>query len=344
MLKPIFKSSPLSEPLRFQSSLLAWFDQNGKDYPWRRTHDPYAILISEVMLQQTQISTVLGKNFYTRFLQTFPTIHSLATTEDEPLLKAWEGLGYYRRARMLRETAKAVLSDHHGMFPQSLEALQKLPGVGPYTAGAIRAFAFDLPSVLVDGNIARVIARLFDFQNPIDESSHLKWIWKTASSIADASNSRRFHSAIMELGQTICRPKSPDCHSCPVSAFCKTKHPENLPIKKRKIAITPISEHAIWIRNEHQQILLHQESGKRRTGLWKLPIRPISEIETLAPIASLTYPITRYRVCLSVHLAHHTLDVAQPQEGEYWIDEENLNEIAIAAPFRKAMIRLLPNY
>jgi A/G-specific adenine glycosylase len=140
VLKPVARHTPLEAPDEFRRALRTWFDKNGKDYPWRRTSDPYAVLVSEVMLQQTQIATVLGRGFYTRFLERFPDVESLAAAEDDVLLKAWEGLGYYRRARMLRESAKAVIARHGGEFPGDADALLALPGIGRYTAGALLSF------------------------------------------------------------------------------------------------------------------------------------------------------------------------------------------------------------
>ncbi|RYD37330.1 MAG: A/G-specific adenine glycosylase, partial [Verrucomicrobiaceae bacterium] len=159
MLKPGWKRDALEDQDAFREALAVWFSENGRDYPWRRTREPYAILVSEVMLQQTQIATVLGRGFYTRFLDSFPDAGSLARADDAAILKAWEGLGYYRRVRMLRETARAVITDHGGRFPDGIAQLMALPGVGRYTAGALRSFAFDLPAAVVDGNVSRVLSR-----------------------------------------------------------------------------------------------------------------------------------------------------------------------------------------
>jgi A/G-specific adenine glycosylase len=263
MLKPRLRKDAMKDRAGFREALVAWFSENGKDYPWRRTREPYAILISEVMLQQTQIATVLGRGFYARFLEVFPEVESLAAADDARLLKAWEGLGYYRRVRMLRETAKAVIAEHGGDFPQELEALLKLPGVGRYTAGALRAFAFGLPAVVVDGNVARVIARLMDFHEAVDDSAGQKQIWEWAGVLADTERPRAYHAALMELGQTFCRPGVPDCLSCPVAGFCRTRTPEELPVKRQKTVITAVDEHALWLRDRKGRLLLHRESAKR---------------------------------------------------------------------------------
>jgi A/G-specific adenine glycosylase len=339
MLKPKTKRAAIQGRVAFREALAGWFSRHGKDYPWRRTHEPYAILISEVMLQQTQIATVLGRGFYVRFLETFPDVESLAAADDGRLLKAWEGLGYYRRVRMLRETARAVIAGHGGGFPIETEALMLLPGVGRYTAGALRAFAFDLPSAVVDGNVARVLARVMDFTDPVDDTAGIKQLWAWAEILADPERSRIYNSALMELGQTVCRPGVPDCLSCPVAEFCKTRHPETLPLKRQKTTITAVDEHALWVRDSGGRLLLHREAAKRREGLWKLPTREPAEISGLPVLTEQRYTITRYRVTLRVH------DGAgrnfQPAADESWLDAGQIHALAMPSPFRRVIERLL---
>ncbi len=343
MLKPRCETRALDDRKAFRDCLVRWFSKNAKDYPWRRTSDPYQILVSEVMLQQTQIATVLGKGYYTRFLETFPDVRALALAEDAALLKAWEGLGYYRRVRMLRETARAVIAEHGGVFPSDLEALMKLPGIGRYTAGALRAFAFGKPAVLVDGNVARVLARVIDFSDPVDDTAGLKQIWEWAGDLADDKRPRAYHAALMELGQTVCRPGVPDCLSCPVGKFCAASSPGELPVKGRKTVITAVDEHALWMRDEKGRVLLHHEGGKRRTGLWKLPVREAAEVSHLPVLAEHRYGITRYKVTLRVH------DGAKPRSfrempGDAWKTQEEVAGLAMAAPFRKVVERLLADF
>jgi A/G-specific adenine glycosylase len=340
MLKPRCKSDALKAREGFRDALAGWFSENGMDYPWRRTREPYAILISEVMLQQTQIATVLGRGFYTRFLATFPDIGSLAAADDERLLKAWEGLGYYRRVRMLRETARAVIAEHGGGFPQELDALLKLPGVGRYTAGALRAFASDLPSAVVDGNVARVLSRVMDFSGPVDDTAGQKQMWEWAEALADPERSRIYNSALMELGQKICRPGVPDCLSCPVAEFCKTREPERLPVKRQKTAVTPVDEHALWLVDLKGRLLLHRESGKRREGLWKLPTREAEEISTLPVLDEHRYTITRYRVDLHVHDGAGILKKFTPGPDEVWTERDEVLALAMPSPFRRVIQRL----
>ncbi len=150
--------------LRYQAALIQWFEKEGKTYPWRETEDPYPILVSELMLQQTQIATVLGKGYFQRWMIRFPTWHELAEAEEDDLLKTWEGLGYYNRARNLQKTARAVISGHAGEFPRDYDSILNLPGVGPYTAGAVMSFAFDQKAAIVDGNVIRVLSRMFGYE------------------------------------------------------------------------------------------------------------------------------------------------------------------------------------
>ena len=341
MLKPRLKSDALTGRKAFREALAGWFLENGRDYPWRRTREPYAVLISEVMLQQTQIATVLGRGYYTRFLETFPDVESLAAAEDERLLKAWEGLGYYRRVRMLRETARAVIAEHGGEFPVELEALMKLPGVGRYTAGALRAFAHDLPSAVVDGNVARVLSRVMGFSAPVDDTSGQKQMWEWAEALADPRRPRIYNSALMELGQKICRPGVPDCAGCPVAGFCKTREPESLPVKRQKTVITAVDEHALWLRDGKGRLLLHREAGKRREGLWKLPTREAAEISKLPVLDEHRYTITRYRVTLRVHDGAGARKNFKPAADEVWQDAEAVLALAMPSPFRRAIGRLL---
>lgn len=340
MLKPRWKSDALKARDGFRDALVGWFSENGMDYPWRRTREPYAILISEVMLQQTQIATVLGRGFYTRFLATFPDIGSLAVADDERLLKAWEGLGYYRRVRMLRETARAVISEHGGAFPQELDSLMNLPGVGRYTAGALRAFASDLPSAVVDGNVARVLSRVMDFSGPVDDTAGQKQMWEWAEALADPKRSRIYNSALMELGQKICRPGVPDCLSCPVAEFCKTRDPGRLPIKRQKTAVTSVDEHALWLADPEGRLLLHREAGKRREGLWKLPTREAEQMSTLPVMDEHRYTITRYRVTLRVHDGAAILRNFKPGPDEVWKERDEVLALAMPSPFRRAIQRL----
>jgi A/G-specific adenine glycosylase len=205
----------------------------------------------------------------------------------------------------------------------------------------VRAFAFDAPSAVVDGNVARVISRLMEFRGAVDDTAGTKQMWEWAEILADPDRPRIFNSALMELGQTICRPGVPDCLSCPVAEFCRTREPESLPIKRAKTAITEVSEHAIWLRDAVGRVLLHREAGKRREGLWRLPIRTEAELSALPVRISHRYTITRYRVTLEVHdggVAGNGFDLAT---GEEWQDFEAVQRLPMPSPFRRVVERMI---
>jgi len=341
MPKPRCETRATRDPQGFRAALAGWFAKNGRDLPWRKTRAPYPIFVSELMLQQTQVATVLAGGYFSRFMETFPTLECLAVADDDALLKAWEGLGYYRRVRHLRAAAQAVIQRHDGQFPQDFDALLALPGVGRYTAGAIRAFAFDLPAVLVDGNIARVISRLENRHTPIDASAGRAAIWKAAEKLACPEHPRIHHSALMELGQAVCRPGVPDCLACPVARWCSTRAPEKIPVKQGKSRITAIEEHAVFIRDRRDHILLQRESGQRRQGLWKLPIRPCEEVRHLPVIEQENYTITRYKVALKVHQAARVTPAIRSAADEVWIPAADVAALAMPAPYRRVIGRLL---
>lgn len=341
--KPRCTGSAHGSRRAFRNALVRWFVKHGKDYPWRRTNDPHAILVSEVMLQQTQIATVLAKGSYTGFLETFPDTTSLAAADDASLLKAWEGLGYYRRARMLRETARAVITEHNGTFPADERTLMSLPGIGRYTAGALRAFAFGLPAVLVDGNVTRVLARVMDFHELVDLPDSQSRLWEWAETLADPARPREYHSALMELGQTLCRPRDPQCAQCPVARFCVTRDPAALPVKRTRNRPTDLIEHALWLNDAEGRVLLAQAAGTRRTGLWQLPLRGATEVAELPLLVESRYMITRYRVTLRVHDGNARRKQTRPNAGETWIPPAEITRLAMAAPFRKVVERLLPD-
>lgn len=338
--KPRFVKSPLDAPAAFRKALAEWFAKDGKDFPWRRTRDPYAVLVSEMMLQQTRVATVLGKGYYTRFLAEFPDAAALAAADDTRLLKAWEGLGYYRRARMLRNAAAAVVADHGGVFPEGEGELLALPGIGPYTAAALLSFSFGKTSALVDGNVSRVLSRLMDDATVIESTATVKRHRQWALELCDPNDPRIHHYAMMELGQTVCRPGVPHCELCPVAGFCKSRDPERLPVKKKAPAVSDITEHAIWLRDASGRILLHCETGSRRNGLWKLPLRSEDSCSAFPQLFETTYPITRYKVRLIIHAA----DACLPEKGDEWVAPERLETLPLAAPFRRALDRLLADF
>jgi A/G-specific adenine glycosylase len=322
-------------------ALVTWFRANGRDYPWRRTHDAYAVLVSEIMLQQTQITTVLERGFYARWMERFPDFATLAEASESEVLGAWQGLGYYRRARNLQRLAKVVVSDHAGVFPRDPEVIRSLPGIGPYTAGAVSSFAFGLPEPIVDGNVARVLSRLDDDATPIDSTPGTKRLWDRARELVQATDDPcALNSALMELGQTICKPAKPACDDCPVHAFCRVKEPETLPVKSARPEVTAVTERVFFLRTE-AGVLLEQETGSRRTGLWKLPALPETPTGKAPPVLQKSsYGITRYKVTLWVHEVPTKSLSAWPQSHRF-IPLAELSALPMPSPYRRALERLL---
>jgi A/G-specific adenine glycosylase len=337
VIKPKFCDLASEKKAHFRDALVEWFQIDGRDYPWRRTRDAYAILVSEVMLQQTRLTVVLEKGYYERFMRAFPDVWALAEAGEEELLRVWEGLGYYRRARQLQAAARALIQEHGGVFPDNHADLLALPGVGKYTAGAVLSFAFDRAAALVDGNVLRVFSRLFDDATPVDSTLGIKTAWQRAESMLDSRRPRLYNSALMELGQRICKTGIPNCLNCPVASFCLTNSPEKLPCKKKITTITELEETVIFAVNDRQEILLSCETGSRRSGLWRLPARSFESLKTPILLAELTYCITRYRVRLRVFKAQNTGCLP----GEVWMDREALENLPVGAPYRKVMRQVL---
>ncbi len=246
----------------FQRRLLGWYDRNGRDLPWRRDRDPYHVWVSEIMLQQTRVAAVL--EHYRKFTQRFPTVRALAKARESSVLAAWSGLGYYRRARMLHRAARSIISDHGGEFPASSKELRSLDGIGRYTAAAIASIAFGEAVAVVDGNVERVLARLFGGEMLGEKR------WQAAEGLLSKKRPGDFNQAMMELGATICTPRRPKCEVCPVFEFCvsrgeleKAANPK--PQKKREIAYTfNRSNGAVFLVQRPKQ-------ASMMPGLWELP-------------------------------------------------------------------------
>lgn len=332
----------------FQNSLLRWFSAEGKDYPWRRTQNPWEILVSEVMLQQTLVKTVL--RFYEPFLKQFPTPVELARASESEILSAWEGLGYYRRVRNLQKAAKAICDHHQGVFPTDYDAIRALPGIGRYTAGAVASFAYNDSQPIVDANVARVFARLFDYQDRIDTTTGEKQLWNWAEALVHSSSPREYNSALMELGQTCCKLKAPDCPNCPVQTLCSTSSPTELPKKKPKRATVLVDQFCIFSHRVHkgqQQVLFAQEgAGQRREGMWKLPERDYEAINNLPLLYKANYAITHHKVTLRIYLAEPNTSISsqQSEASETWINLQDIETTPTPSPFRKAINTLLKDY
>ncbi len=330
------KKRPVATNLpAFRKALGEWFATAARDLPWRRTGDPYAILVSEMMLQQTQVATVIA--YYHRWMARFPTLEALAAAREEEVLGLWQGLGYYSRAKRLAAAARQVVEEHGGRFPRELEAIGSLPGVGPYTAAAVATFAFDLPTPPIDGNIARVVARLTDDATPVDSVAGMKAMRHLLEGWQPGEAAGVFNEALMELGALICTPRSPACLVCPVEPFCLAQEPERLPVKKPRAKTVELEERCGWIVGA-QGILLEQQTGRRWNGLWRLPLLPEGMVPGEERLV-LTYPFTHHRVTLRVYDAALPPGVWAPNWA--WYRPAVLEALAMTAPHRRALQRLL---
>ncbi|MBK1834868.1 A/G-specific adenine glycosylase [Roseibacillus ishigakijimensis] len=291
------------------------------------------------MLQQTTVASVRAGNRFEKFLAEFPNLQSIRDAPEEQLLKAWEGLGYYNRVRNLQKTARAVLADWGGEFPRSAAELETLPGVGPYTAGAIASFAFNEAAPIVDGNIARVLTRLFDSAVEIDTTAGRKQLWEWAGLLLDKEHPRLYNSALMEVGQVFCRPRQPFCASCPLAEFCQTREPEGLPRKKGKAKTVVVTEYALFARRAGK-ILLARESGSRRRGFYRLPLREEEEVADLELVHTSKYAITKHRVTLQVYAAVGAI-ADRRQEEEEWVPVGELARLPLVAPVKKVLTDLV---
>lgn len=328
----------------FQSKLISWFEKNQARYPWRETRDPYAILVSELMLQQTRIATVLERGYYTRWMQRFPDWKSLARAEEEEILKAWEGLGYYNRARNLQKAAQVICDQYDGSMPRDHGEILELPGVGPYTAGAVCSFAFGTRAAIVDGNVIRVLARILSFESPADTPSAKKAFWRWAEDLTPDQSVAAYNSGIMELGQKVCLKSDPRCGDCPVSFHCRTAHSQlaaELPRKSKKATVTHTRERVAMVIDSGK-ILLEKEEGGRRKGLWKLPELAEGLAEDSEEWIRFSYAITRYKVELMVFLPGPAIrECLARKTNTSWFSFQATTLPPLGSPYRKAVTRWL---
>lgn len=322
----------------FRPRLLEWYSRNVRDLPWRRTRDPYAILVSEFMLQQTQVATVLP--YYRSWLKRFPTFATLSAASESEVLHAWQGLGYYARARNLLRTARLVMSRHDGRFPQSIDEMRSLPGIGKYTAHAVATFAFNRPVPIVEANTARVLTRLFNLRSPIDSGVGRQILWKQAESLVSKKSAARFNSALIDLGAIVCLPHRPKCGHCPVQKFCRAKNPESLPRKRPRPRLKLALERHSFIRRDGK--LLLAKASTRWRGMWILPPLKLDRLKRSSfrppPIHTTVFPFTNHQITL--HVFH-----GQPgkidRRRHRWFSKRQLGLIPVPSPHRRAIAALL---
>ncbi len=342
-----------------QKSLLSWFAENQRDLPWRRTYDPYQIWISEIMLQQTQMDRVTI--FFIRWMKEFPDLPTLANASEHKVLKCWEGLGYYSRARNILKAAKLLITNHQGKIPDSRKLLQSLPGIGPYTAGAIASISFNRDVPVVDANIERIFSRLFNIDLIPGSPEAKREYWQKAEDLLPKGESRNFNQALMELGALVCRPKQPNCSVCPVAAHCLALQydliPER-PIPKKSTKTIPINM-ATGVLLHKGLIFIQQRLADDVWGaLWEFPGGRMEEGETAeetvireyleetelvvrvdSKITTTIHHYTRYKVtlhCFLVSLEQSNSDpVLHAAQEFHWLPFEQVDQYAFPAGHRK---------
>jgi A/G-specific adenine glycosylase len=328
-------SSDLSH---FRRALLRWYDQHRRELPWRKTRDPYRIWLSEIMLQQTRVAAVV--DHYRIFLKRFPNVQALAAATEDAVLAAWSGLGYYRRARMLYQSAKELVRKHCGRFPQTAEALQALPGIGRYTAAAIASIAFAEPVAVVDGNVERVLQRLTGINLTTPQT------WHHAQALLESSRPGDFNQAMMELGATVCVPRQPHCPTCPVRKWCVTQPfsqgPNGTMTLERPasppgetLSLSRRIKKEIWCvlnrRNGRIRLVQRPRKSPLMPGMWELPQRSQKRRPTPVPAAWRTF---RHSITVTDYTVHvHKAPAAKGQ----WIPVANISHFPITGLTRKIL-------
>ena len=262
------------------AKLLPWYEKNKRPLPWRDTRDPYRIWVSEIMLQQTQVKTVIP--YYHRWLDAFPDIKTLAKAPLSKVLKLWEGLGYYRRAKNLHETAKLIVKNYAGRFPSEPEAIYSLSGIGKYTGGAILSIAFGKQAPILDGNVARILSRIFALNDPVDTPKGLKKLWELAALLLPEKNPGDFNQSMMELGATLCLPQEPACLICPVSGFCQARQTgteQDYPRKSGKTKIKKVRAACAVVRHGGRLLITQRPDNGLWAHLWEFPTFRITDKE-----------------------------------------------------------------
>jgi A/G-specific adenine glycosylase len=349
-------SHPVVSPAvraRFAARLLAWYDAHRRDLPWRRTRDPYAVWVSEMMLQQTQVRTVVG--YYTRWMDRFPTLRALAAADEQQVLAAWQGLGYYARARNLRRGAQEVVDAHGGVIPADPGALRRLPGIGRYSAGAIASIAYDQPVPVVDGNVARVLCRHFELPGDPKQGPAERALWSLAGALVPRKRPGDFNQALMELGATVCTPRAPRCGECPLTRTCLARQQgraEELPEGTERPAIVRL-ERVAAVVGRRGRTLVVQQPASRWQGLWIFPTTDVQEKE--APLAALRraasgagvrvaggdmlctvrHAFTHHRITLTALTCRPEGPGAVPQSGVRWCTAREIAELPMPAPYRR---------
>jgi A/G-specific adenine glycosylase len=355
----------------FRRALKEWYARRARPLPWRASRDPYRIWISEIMLQQTTVAAVIP--YFERFLARFPGVEDLAAADEQDVLRLWEGLGYYSRARNLHRAARVIARDLQGVFPDDVESLCRLPGIGRYTAGAIASFAFDRPAPIVEANTLRLYCRLLAYEGDPRSAAGQRALWSLAEILVPGRSPGQFNQALMELGGTLCTPKNPDCPNCPVAGWCRAfalGRQAEVPRAAMRPAVSAVSETAVAVKKTGRWLMRQRPAGERWAGLWDF-VRFAHEIDSDSPrgkraghfergvradlarrvnehsgvqveigdkFAELRHSVTRYRITLSCFSG--TWRAGRPSHGFRWISPASLGELPLSVTARR-IARLL---
>lgn len=345
---------------KFRMALLSWYESNKRQMPWRETNDPYQIWVSEVMLQQTQVATVI--DYFNRFISRFPDIKSLADAALQDVLKLWEGLGYYSRARNLHKAVNQLVAENRFNVPDTPEEFLKLSGVGPYTCAAVQSIAFNEPLAVVDGNVKRVLARLYKINTPVNDSCIHKNFETRAQALLEKQAPSSFNQAMMELGALVCKPSSPDCGSCPVAVFCKAFLDESVsdyPKRKKQKPVPTRKRVAVLIRKENSFLIVRRKQKGFLGGMWELPGGPLKKnanpekslmneikkstglnIDATEKLGDINHVYSHFKLELALYACRTSgedIDLNGPAEF-HWITPDETDRF----PFHKAMHKCFP--
>ncbi|MGY8767253.1 MAG: A/G-specific adenine glycosylase [Pirellulales bacterium] len=344
---------------KFRSQINRWYKVHARDLPWRASRDPYRIWVSEIMLQQTQVATV--RDYFTRFLEEFPTVVELAAAKEDRVLRLWEGLGYYRRARQMHKAAQVIVDEFTGEFPQDFQLVNELPGIGRYTAGAITSIAYDAREPILEANTIRVHARLLAYAEDPTKAAGQRLLWHFAGLVLPKKESGRFNQALMELGSQVCTPTNPKCTECPVMGLCPTfagQLQAEIPKKKKRMKFEDRNEVAVVVQKKNKFLLRKCGPDERWAGLWDFPrfdLTGVSNrerrteiekktnqqtgttIELGEKLTTIKHGVTKYRITLDVYNVQSVAGRLKKMDaGELcWVTAKQLETLPLCTTGRK---------
>lgn len=349
----------------FRRRLFKWYRENGRVLPWRKTRDPYRVWISEIMLQQTTVAAVVP--YFERFMARFPSVRELADAPEDEVLRHWEGLGYYSRARNIHKTAAIVVGDLGGRFPGTVDELQSLPGIGRYTAGAVTSFAFDRPAPIVEANTLRLYCRLLGYTGDPRSKSGQKTLWSFAENLVPAESPGRCNQALMELGSLVCKPVEPDCERCPVKLHCRAfqeQAVDRIPVATKRPEVTHVTEATFAVKRDGRYLFKRNPETERWAGLWDFPRFPVvspvakdpnaRELKMLSAFAEKTqrdltgisadvdalhtemrHSVTRYRIRLLCFRGRYRRGTFTADTEHRWLHPEEFSSLPLSVTGRK---------